>query len=123
MSKYIVIWRDYEYIPLWSKIENHELTIAEMKKTWQFIKEYDFRFLAKSKAKYTFAIEHMIIREKNHDDISDKKYKELYELIEWFSISNYMCWKNAISTQTVPYLTHYHIAKFKKIDLDISKLS
>lgn len=119
MQRYSVIWRNSNYIKSWNEFD--EISISAMEKTWQFIKEYEFWFLARPKAKYDFTTEHFILREKDQST-SYWKYKELYQLIEWFSKSDYLCIRNSISMQTIPLFVHYHIAKFKDIDKDIIKL-
>lgn len=121
MPRYMVLWRNYDYIEKWNTIDYGEISIWEMKKTEQFIQEYEFRFLAKPKAKNDFTTEQFILWEKNNE-VSNKKYTELYELIEWFSKADYTCWRNSTSMQSAPLFVHYHIAKFKDIDKEISAL-
>lgn len=121
MPRYSILWRSYDYITNWKDIDYNEFCIQEMQKTWQFIQEYKFWFLAYPKAKHNFTIEHMILREKNTTK-SEKKYEELYELIEKFSKDDYVCWRNCISRQSIPWIVHYHIAKFKDMDKEIDQL-
>lgn len=120
MQRFLVLWRSYDYIEFWTSPDYTKISVPEMTKTWQFIEEYDFRFLAKPKAHHDFTIEHFVLWEKDRND-SNWKYQELYSLIEKFSQSNYTCWRNSVSMQTVPWLVHYHIAKFKNIDKEVIK--
>lgn len=120
MQRYLIMWRSYDYIEAWDEIDYGEISISEMKRTGQFIKEYKFWFLALPKAKNDFTTEQFILREKDNK-LSDLKYKELYELIEWFSKSDYTCRRNSISMQSAPLFVHYHIAKFKNMDKEISE--
>ena len=121
MQKYLVIWKWYEYMKPWSEIDYDQVSLQGMKNTWQFIKEYDFRFLAHPKAKHDFVTEQFILWEKD-TTISSLKNNELSNIIEWFSMLNYLCWRNPSSLQTIPWIIHYHIAKFKNIDDKISTL-
>ncbi len=121
MPRYMIMGRGYDYIEKWNTIDYSEISISEMKKTGQFIQEYEFRFLAKPKAKNDFTTEHFVLWEKN-TEILDKKNTELYTLIEWFSKDEYTCWRNSTSIQSVPLFIHYHIAKFKDIDKEINEL-
>lgn len=121
MPRYMVLWRSYDYIEKGNTIDYGEISISEMKKTGQFIKEYEFWFLAKPKAKNDFTTEQFILWEKD-TEMSDKKNTELYTLIEWFSKADYTCRRNSTSMQSAPLFVHYHIAKFKDIDKEISAL-
>ncbi len=117
----MVLWRSYDYVKDIEDVDYRQFSIAEMKRTWQFIQEYRFRFLAEAKEKNDFTTEHLIVWEKD-TNTSHEKYAELYQLIEWFSKDDYICWRNCISRQSAPLLVHYHIAKFKDIDKEISNL-
>ena len=121
MPRYMVMGRSYDYIQEGATIDYGEISVSAMKKTGQFIQEYEFWFLAKPKAKNDFTTEQFILWEKD-TEISDKKYTELYELIEWFSKTDYTCWRNSTSMQSAPLFIHYHIAKFKDIDKEIIAL-
>lgn len=121
MQRYMVLWRCSDYMQLWETVDYKEITVPEMKKTWQFIQEYIFWFLAKPKAKNDFSEEHFIIWEKDKN-ISDEKYRELFEITNWFSNSGYICRRNPLSLQSMPLLVHYHIAKFKNMDKEIKKI-
>lgn len=121
MPRYMVMGRSYDYIQEGATIDYGEISVSAMKKTGQFIQEYEFWFLAKPKAKNDFTTEQFVLWEKD-TEISDGKYKELYELIEWFSKADYTCWRNSTSMQSAPLFVHYHIAKFKDIDKEISTL-
>ena len=121
MQRYLIMWRSYDYIASWDTVDYEEISIPAMKKTGQFIEEYRFWFLAKPKAKNDFTTQQFVLWEKDNKT-SDKKYKELYELIEWFSKSDYTCWRNSISMQSAPLFVHYHIAKFKNMDKEINKI-
>lgn len=121
MQKYIIIWRKNEYISAGNEINYDEVSLEKMKETWQFIKEYTFWFLAHPKAKHDFTTEQFVLWEKNKEK-SDGKAKELYELIEKFSKDDYICRRNSISLQTIPWIIHYHIAKFKNMDKKISTI-
>lgn len=122
MQKFIIIGRQEEYRNPWVKIACDEVSLSKMKQTWQFIKEYRHWFLATPKAKHDFTTEHFVLRERN-SDISNTKKEELYNLIEEFSASWYTCRRNAVSLQTVPWIVHYHIAKFKNMDKEVEKIS
>ena len=121
MQRFMIVWRHNDYVQAWNKVNYDEISIPAMKETWQFVKEFTFWFLAYPKAKYDFATEHFILWEKDNKE-SDEKYRELYDLIEKFSKSNYTCLRNPISIQTIPAIIHYHIAKFKDMDKEITKL-
>ncbi len=119
MPRYAIIWKTYT--EKWRKIDPASLSISEMKRTWQVLEEFKFWFLSQATSKNDFATEHLILWQKD-DGVSVLKYKELYDLIESFSKSDYICWRNPSSRQSIPLIPHYHIAKFKDMDIEITKL-
>ena len=121
MQRYIILWRKFDYRDVKDAIDYTEISVVAMKETGQFIQEYWFRFLSYPKAKHDFTIEHFVLWEKD-TKASDKKYAELYEIIEWFSRNDYTCRRNPISLQTIPLIIHYHIAKFKDMDKEVMNL-
>lgn len=121
MQRFIIIGRQEEYRTPWVEIEYDEVSLSEMRQTWQFIKEYNHRFLATPKAKHDFTTEHFVLWERDLDR-SELKKQELYDIIEEFSGLGYTCRRNAISLQTVPGIVHYHIAKFKNMDKEVEKI-
>lgn len=119
MWDYKIIWRKSKYIQPWGSFDYAEIWVEAMKKTWQFVQEYIYRFLAKPKAKHDFTVDQYVLREKEKSIQSESKYKELFQIIEDFSKKDFLCRRNNIGGQSVPLLVHYHIATFKEIDQKI----